>query len=66
MPRGVIKFFNDSKGYGFITSDETDSIFVHYSSIQADGYRTLKEGEEVLFEIKDGQRGPEAVNVSKI
>lgn len=66
MLKGIIKFFNDSKGYGFIESDERDSIFVHYSSIQQDGYRTLREGEEVCFEIKDGQRGPEAVNVSKI
>ena len=66
MPKGIIKFFNDSKGYGFIRSDERDALFVHYSSIQEDGYRTLKEGEEVCFEIKDGQRGPEAVNVCKI
>ena len=66
MFRGVIKFFNDSKGYGFIQSDERDSIFVHYSSIQEAGYRTLREGEEVCFEIRDGQRGLEAVNVCKV
>lgn len=66
MPRGIIKFFNENKGYGFIESDQRDSIFVHYSAIKQDGYKTLKEGEEVWFDIRQGKRGLEAVNVHKI
>jgi CspA family cold shock protein len=66
MPRGVIKFFNDLKGYGFIESDVENSIYVHYSSIQSGGYKSLKEGEEVWFDVVEGQRGVEAVNVRKI
>ncbi|MEJ2722075.1 MAG: cold shock domain-containing protein [bacterium] len=66
MPRGVIKFFNDNKGYGFIESDDSTPVFVHFSSIVQDGYRTLQEGEEVYFDVKDGQRGLEAINVQKI
>lgn len=66
MPRGIIKFFNESKGYGFIESDQRDNIFVHYSAIKQDGYKTLREGEEVWFDVRQGQRGLEAVNVHKI
>ena len=66
MPRGIIKFFNESKGYGFIESDQRDNIFVHYSAIKQEGYKTLKEGEEVWFDVRQGQRGLEAVNVHKI
>ncbi len=66
MPRGIIKFFNETKGYGFIESDQKDNIFVHHSSIKNDGYKTLKEGQEVWFDVRDGQRGLEAVNVHKI
>ena len=66
MPRGVIKFFNESKGYGFIENEQSDSIFVHYSAIKKGGYRTLEEGEEVWFDVRRGQRGLEAVNVHKI
>ena len=66
MRRGVIKFFNETKGYGFIESDQSDSIFVHYSAIKKDGYKTLEEGEEVWFDVRRGQRGLEAVNVHKI
>ena len=65
MPKGVITFFNETKGYGFIETEEKDTIFVHYSSIQRNGYRSLKEGEEVWFDVKQGQRGLEAVNVHK-
>jgi CspA family cold shock protein len=66
MPRGVIKFFNEGKGYGFIKSDRKESIFVHYSSIRGPGNRTLKEGQEVWFDVREGQRGLEAVNVHEI
>ncbi len=66
MPRGVISFFNDQKGYGFIESDSKDVIYVHYSSIRKGGYKTLKEGEEVRFDVKEGQRGLEAVDVREI
>lgn len=66
MPRGIIRFFNDRKGYGFIESDENEAIFVHYSSIQKDGYKTLKEGEEVRFDVTESHRGLEAVNVHTI
>ena len=62
---GTVKWFSDKKGYGFITRDGMDDVFVHYSSIQGDGFRTLREGEMVLFEIADGERGPKATNVTK-
>jgi CspA family cold shock protein len=66
MPRGVIKFFNDRRGYGFIESDTKGPIYVHHSAIRADGYKSLKEGEEVWFDVVEGQQGVEAVNVRKI
>ena len=66
MPRGVIKFFNEQKGYGFIENDQRRSIYVHYSSIKKGGYRTLKEGEEVWFDLRERADGLEAVNVHKI
>ena len=66
MPRGVIKFFNEDKGYGFIENDQRGNIFVHFSSIKKEGFRTLKEGEEVWFDLREGQRGLEAVNVHKL
>ena len=62
---GTVKWFSDKKGYGFITREGMDDVFVHYSSIQGDGFRTLREGEMVLFEISDGERGPKATNVTK-
>ena len=62
---GTVKWFSDKKGYGFITREGMDDVFVHYSSIQGDGFRTLREGEPVLFEIADGERGPKATNVTK-
>lgn len=58
--KGIVKFFNNAKGYGFIGRDDAPDVFVHYSAIQSDGYRTLKEGDEVEFEIIEGQRGPQA------
>lgn len=66
MAQGTVKWFNDSKGYGFITSDEGQDVFVHHTDIQADGYRTLQEGAKVSFEIVAGQKGPRAAKVQPI
>ncbi len=63
MIRGKVKWFNDAKGYGFIERDEGGDVFVHYSAIQAKGFRTLTEGQEVEFEIVDGEKGPQASTV---
>ena len=65
MPMGTVKWFNDSKGFGFILNDEGKDVFVHYSAIQGDGYRTLREGQMVEFEVQDGPKGLHALNVSK-
>jgi CspA family cold shock protein len=62
---GTVKWFSDKKGYGFITRDGEDDIFVHYSSIQGDGFRTLREGEKVVFDVVTGERGMKATNVVK-
>lgn len=64
MPRGKVKWFNDSKGYGFIERpDGEDDVFVHFSAIQMDGFKTLTEGQEVEFELVTGDKGPQATNV---
>ena len=63
--KGTVKWFNDSKGYGFIQQPSGDDVFVHFSAIVSDGFRTLSEGEEVEFEVRDGERGPQAQNVIK-
>lgn len=63
--RGTVKWFNNSKGYGFIGRDDGPDVFVHYSAIAGDGYRTLQEGDPVEFEIVQGPKGPQAANVSK-
>ena len=63
--RGTVKWFNNSKGYGFIGRDDGPDVFVHYSAIAGDGYRTLQEGDLVEFEIVQGPKGPQAANVSK-
>lgn len=60
---GTVKWFSDKKGYGFITREGEDDVFVHYSSISGEGFRTLREGERVAFEISHGERGPKATNV---
>ena len=65
MPDGRLKWFNESKGYGFIEQGEGEDVFVHFSSIQGDGFRTLVEGEEVVFEIVQGPKGFQAANVVK-
>lgn len=64
MASGTVKWFNPEKGYGFITPDEGGKdLFVHYSAIQVDGFKTLTEGQRVEFEVTQGQKGPQAVNV---
>jgi CspA family cold shock protein len=63
--KGKVKWFNNAKGYGFIGRDDGPDVFVHYSSIQLDGYKTLKEGDEVEFDIVQGQKGPQADSVSR-
>ncbi|MCP3676811.1 MAG: cold-shock protein [Deltaproteobacteria bacterium] len=65
MATGKVKWFNDTKGYGFIEQDSGDDIFVHYSAITGEGFKTLKEGDEVEFEVTDGTKGPQAVDVRK-
>lgn len=66
MARGSVKWFNDSKGYGFITAEGQPDVFVHFSAIEGDGFRTLHEGEQVEFEIKASERGAEASRVIKV
>ena len=63
---GTVKWFNNTKGYGFISQSAGADVFVHYSSIQEKGYRTLREGEQVEFDVKTGPRGPQAENVVRI
>ena len=64
MVTGTVKWFNESKGFGFISpADGGKDVFVHFSAIVADGFRTLNEGQEVSFEVEDGPKGPQAVNV---
>ena len=65
MPNGVVKWFSNRKGYGFIEQEEGDDIFVHHSAINMPGFRTLAEGDRVSFEIEVGDRGPAAKNVEK-
>ncbi|MGD9043967.1 MAG: cold shock domain-containing protein [Desulfobacterales bacterium] len=65
MPNGVVKWFSNRKGYGFIEQEEGDDIFVHHSAINMAGFRTLSEGDRVSFEIEVGERGPAAKNVEK-
>lgn len=66
MEKGTVKWFNAQKGYGFIQTEGGNDVFVHFSAIQDDGFKTLNEGEKVSFEIVDGNRGPQAANVKKI
>ena len=63
--KGRVKWFNDSKGYGFIEQENGQDVFVHYSSIQGEGFKSLREGQEVVFDIVEGAKGPQAANVVK-
>ena len=65
MPTGKVKWFNEKKGYGFIAQESGDDVFVHFSAISGDGFKTLTEGEAVEFEITQGPKGPQAANVTR-
>ncbi|WP_181350792.1 cold-shock protein [Thalassobacillus sp. CUG 92003] len=65
MVQGTVKWFNAEKGFGFIEVEGQDDVFVHFSAIQGEGFKTLEEGQAVNFDIEDGQRGPQASNVQK-
>ncbi|MCL5022909.1 MAG: cold-shock protein [Nitrospirae bacterium] len=65
MAKGIVKWFNDSKGFGFITRDDGTDIFVHHSSIQSNGFKSLAEGDTVSFDVEKGPKGPKAINVVK-
>jgi CspA family cold shock protein len=66
MTNGIVKWFNERKGYGFIEQEDGPDVFVHHSGINADGFKVLKEGEQVTFDIEQGEKGPAAVNVTVV
>jgi CspA family cold shock protein len=66
MAVGTVKWFNDAKGFGFIEQDNGPDVFVHFSEIQGDGFKSLAEGDRVTFEVTQGQKGPQSANVRKI
>ena len=65
MEQGTVKWFNAEKGFGFISREDGSDVFVHFSAIQGDGFKTLEEGQAVTFDVEDSDRGPQAVNVEK-
>ncbi|KHD84305.1 cold-shock protein [Heyndrickxia ginsengihumi] len=65
MEQGTVKWFNSEKGFGFIEREGGDDVFVHFSAIQGEGYKTLEEGQKVSFDVEQGARGPQAANVQK-
>ena len=65
MNKGTVKWFNAEKGFGFIEREDGDDVFVHFSAINGDGYKSLEEGQAVTFDVEEGQRGPQATNVTK-
>ena len=66
MAQGKVKWFNETKGFGFIQQESGEDVFVHYSEIQGEGFKTLNEGDDVEFEVTDGPKGPQASNVSRL
>lgn len=66
MEKGTVKWFNGSKGYGFITREQGEDVFVHYNAIEGDGYKTLNEGDQVMFEVDQSPKGLQATKVKKI
>jgi len=66
MPQGTVKWFNNKRGWGFIVKEDGEDIFVHYSAIKGDGFRSLSEGQRVQFEIEEGEKGPAAANVEPV
>lgn len=66
MAQGTVKWFNAEKGFGFISTTEGQDVFAHFSAIQGDGFKTLEDGQKVEFDIEQGQRGPQAVNITKL
>jgi len=66
MKKGTVKWFNAEKGFGFISVEGEDDVFVHFSAIKGEGFKTLEEGQQVEFEVVEGARGPQAANVSKL
>ena len=65
MANGTVKWFNATKGFGFITSEDGQDLFAHFSAIQSDGFKSLDEDQKVEFDVEEGQRGPQAVNITK-
>ena len=66
MPKGVVKWFNDKKGFGFIRKEDGSDVFVHFTGIGGDGFKTLSEGDNVEFEVENGEKGPRAISVKVI
>ena len=66
MGNGIVKWFNNKKGFGFIQQENGPDLFVHFSAINSDGFRTLNEGEQVTFDVEEGERGPKATNVRRV
>jgi cold shock protein len=66
MVKGTVKWFNATKGYGFLSAESGEDVFVHFSAINVDGYKTLEEGQEVEFEIVEGEKGPQATDVTLV
>ncbi len=66
MAQGTVKWFNPEKGFGFISTENGQDVFAHFSAIQTNGFKTLEEGQKVAFDVEEGQRGPQAVNITKL